>query len=87
MLFKILFFFQFEFWRLNDAKEFQKESNCQPDLVSRVRLSFPVSLRIRLISGGLEPVLSHTEILCLASSYIQFSTNIKCTTIRLKPVF
>ena len=61
MLFKILFFFQFEFWRLNDAKEFQKESNCQPDLVSRVRLSFPVSLRIRLISNGLKPVLSHTE--------------------------
>ena len=45
---------------------------------------FPVSLRNRLISGGLEPVLSPTEKLCLASFYIQFSTTIKCTIIRFK---
>ena len=39
--------------------------------------SFPVWLRNRLISGGLEPVLSNTEKLCIASYYIQFSMNIK----------
>ena len=48
---------------------------------------FPVSLRNRLISGGLEPVLSPTEKLCLASFYIQFSTNIKYTIIRFKTRF
>ena len=41
----------------------------------------------RLISRGLELVLIHTKKLCLASYYIQCSTNIKCTIIRLKPVF
>ena len=35
-------------------------------------------------SGGLEPVFSNTEKLCLASYYIQFSSNIK---ISLKSVF
>ena len=39
--------------------------------------TFPVSLRNRKISGGLEPVLRHTEKICIASYYIQFSTNIK----------
>ena len=38
---------------------------------------FPVWLRNRLISARLEPVLSHTETLCITSHYIQFSTNIK----------
>ena len=37
----------------------------------------PVWLRNRLISAGLEPVLSHTEKLCIVSYYIQFSSNIK----------
>ena len=32
-------------------------------------------LRHRLISGGLEPVLSHTEKSCIASYYKQLSTN------------
>ena len=36
-----------------------------------------VFIRIRLISGGLEPVFIHTKNLSLASYYIQFSTNIK----------
>ena len=31
-------------------------------------------LRNRLISGGLQPVLSHTEKLCIASYYILFSS-------------
>ena len=35
-----------------------------------------VCIRNRLISGGLEPVLIHAKKLCLASYYIQFSTNI-----------
>ena len=33
-------------------------------------LQFSIWLRNRLISGGLEPVLSHTEKLCKASYYI-----------------
>ena len=46
---------------------------------------FPVRLRNRLISTGLEPVLSHTEKSCIASYYTQFSTNIKIKIIRFKP--
>ena len=38
---------------------------------------FPVWLRNRLLSTGLEPVLSQTEKSCIASNYRQFSTNIK----------
>ena len=38
---------------------------------------FPVRLRNRLISGGLEPVLSHIEKSCIASNYTQFSKNIR----------
>ena len=38
---------------------------------------FPVWLRNRLTSTALEPVLSHTEKLCIVSYYSQFSTNIK----------
>ena len=37
------------------------------------------------VIGGLEPVLSHTEKLCLASYY--FLRIQKCTIIWLKPVF
>ena len=49
---------------------------------------FPVPLRNRLISGGLEQVVSYTAKLCIASQYIQFSTNKKkCTIIRIKTVF
>ena len=49
---------------------------------------FPVSRQNRLISGGLEPVLSHAEKLCIASFYILcISSNIKSTNIRLNPVF
>ena len=33
-----------------------------------------------LISVGLEPVLIHKKKICLASYYIEFSTNIKCTS-------
>ena len=52
---------------------------------SKKRIKFPVSLRNRLISGGLEPVVSHTEKLCLASYYIQFSTNVKMYNQKIKP--
>ena len=37
---------------------------------------FPVWHQNRLISAGLEPILSHTEKLCIASNYRQFSMNI-----------
>ena len=37
----------------------------------------PLWLWNRLISRGLEPVLSHTEKSCIASNYRQFSTNHK----------
>ena len=47
---------------------------------------FPERLLNRLISAGLEPVLSHTEKACIASYYKQFSTNIKIEIIKLKPV-
>ncbi len=40
-------------------------------------IHIPVWLRNRLISTGLEPVLSHTKKSCIASNYRQFSTNIK----------
>ena len=43
----------------------------------------PLWLRNRLISAGLEPVLSHTEKLCLALYYRQFSTNTKIKKHRL----
>ena len=36
------------------------------------RYQFPVWLQNRLISTGLEPVLSHTEKSCIASYYKQF---------------
>ena len=42
----------------------------------------PVLLRNRIISGGLEPVLSHTEKSCIATNCRQFSTNNK-----KKPLF
>ena len=44
---------------------------------------FPVWLRIRLLSAGLETVLSQTEKSCMASNYRQFSTNIKIKIIKL----
>ena len=39
-----------------------------------------------MLSAGLEPVLSHTEKLCIASNYGQFSTNIKIKILKLIPV-
>ena len=48
---------------------------------------FPVWLRNRLISARLKPVLSHTEKLCMASYYRQYSTSIKIKIIQLKKVF
>ncbi len=38
----------------------------------------------RLISGVLEPVLRHTENICQASYYIQFSTNTKIYNHKIK---
>ena len=49
-------------------------------------INFPVWLRNRLLSAGLEPVLSQTEKACIASNYRQFSTNIKINIIKLIPV-
>ena len=43
-------------------------------------------LSTRLISGGLELVLSHTEKSCIVSYYRQFFTNIKIKLLKLKPV-
>ncbi len=48
---------------------------------------FQVLLRNRLLSTGLESVLSQTEKSCIASNYRQFSTNIKIKIIKLKPSF
>ncbi len=46
--------------------------------------SFPIWLRTRLLSAGLEPVLSQTEKLCTATNYRQ-SMNIKIKIIKLIP--
>ncbi len=46
-----------------------------------------VCIRYRLISRRLEPVLIHTKKLCLASYYIQFSTNIKIYHHKIKTCF
>ena len=48
---------------------------------------FPVWLRNRLISAGLEPVLIHTEKLCIASYYIQFYTGLKMYNHNIKNSF
>ena len=53
----------------------------------RVKTKFPVWLQNRLIFAGLEPVLSHTEKLCIASYYREFSTFIEIILINLKPIF
>ncbi len=50
-------------------------------------MNFPVWLRNRLLSAGLEPVLSQTEKACIEPNYRQFSTNIKIKIIKLKPSF
>ncbi len=39
------------------------------------------------MSGGLELVLSHAELLCLALYYIQLSTNIKINNHKIKITF
>ena len=50
-------------------------------------LNFPVWLRNRLISSGLEPELSPTKKSCMTSNYKQFSTNIRIIyIIRFTPV-
>ncbi len=47
---------------------------------------FPVWLWNQLQSAGLEPVLSQTEKLCIASNYRQYTTNTKIKIIKLIPV-
>ena len=42
-----------------------------------LEIHLPVWLRKRLISGGLEPVLSHTEKSCISSNYRQFPQILK----------
>ena len=55
---------------------------------STIQVNFlPVWLRNWLISAGLEPVLIHTEKLCIASYYIKFSTNIKMYNNKIKAFF
>ena len=55
-------------------------------IIKKQLISFPVWLRNRLISAGLESALSHTEKSCIASYYKQYSTNfIKIKNIRLIP--
>ena len=49
----------------------------------RIRITFPVWLRNRLISAGLEPALSNTEKSCIALYNRQFSTNVKIKIINL----
>ena len=46
---------------------------------------FAVWLLNRLISAKLKQVLSHTEKLCIASYYRQFSMNIKIKILILNP--
>ena len=48
---------------------------------------FSVWLRNRLISGGLEQVLNHTENLCIALYYIKFSTKIEMYNHKIKTRF
>ena len=48
-------------------------------------IHFPVWLRNRLLSAGLEPVLSQTEKACTASNYRQFLRISKLKILRLKP--
>ena len=48
---------------------------------------FPVWLRNRLLSAGLELVLGQIEKSCIVSNYRQFSTNIKIKIIKLIPDF
>ena len=48
-----------------------------------MRKKIPVWLQNRLISAGLEPVLSNTEKSCIASYYRQFFTNIKIKIMKL----
>ncbi len=48
-----------------DAKVFGIQGFCKV-------IDFPVWLRNRLLSAGLEPVLSQTEKACIASNYRQF---------------
>ncbi len=51
------------------------------------RKAIPVPLPNRLISAGLEPVLRHTEKLCIASYYVQFYTYIKMYNYKIKISF
>ena len=49
------------------------------------KIFFPVWLRNRLISTGLEQVLSHTK-KCIASYYRKCSKNIKIKILKLIPI-
>ena len=51
--------------------------------MSKLKTFFPVWLRNRLLSAGLEPVLWYTEKLCIPLYYRQFSTNIIIKIIKL----
>ena len=62
----------------NQNKEQNKKGN---------KKQTPTQEKGKFISGGLEPVLSQTEKLCIASYYIQFSTNIKMYNLKIKTIF
>ena len=57
----------------------KKHTHTQKDMFSLFRIYIPVWLQNRLLSAGLDPVLSQTEKLCIATNYRQFSTNINKT--------
>ena len=51
-----------------------------------IKKTFPVWIRNRLVSAGLELVISFTKKLYIAWYYRQFSTNIQIKIIKLIPV-
>ena len=56
--------------------------NQQPQQKHQGLIFFKEWLRNLSLSAGLDPVLSHTEKLCIASYYRQFSMNIKVKMIK-----
>ncbi len=53
----------------DEGKEFNLKGKFDVNSLIRLLRNFPVRLRYRLLSAGLEPVISQTEKLCTASNY------------------
>ena len=81
---KLRRFVIFSSWNLHDFFSDRLRTGYNPSDIYQLQSHTALE---RLSSGGLEPFLSHTKKLCLASYYIQFSTNMKMYNLRLKPVF